>query len=287
MKIVDILKQNSKALSFEVFPPKRESSFESVCLATERIAKIRPAFMSVTYGAGGGVSQYTIDIAKNIKEKYQVPMLAHLTCVASSHESVAQKIEEMYQAGIRNVMALRGDLTPDLMKQDPSKWEYTHAVELVRQLKESKHDFCIGGACYPEKHPESKSREDDLKYLKEKADAGCDFFTTQMFFDNEIFYDFLNKATGAGIKIPILPGIMPITSINQVEKSIKLSGSFMPKKLLTLVDKYGQNPEDMKRAGTEYALEQIQDLYDKGVKNVHVYSMNRVDIAEEIWTKLF
>lgn len=286
MKIIDILNKEQMSLSFEVFPPKKETSFESVRIATEEIAALKPAFMSVTYGAGGGISQYTIDIAKNINEKFDVPMLAHLTCVSSSKETVASKIRDMEAAGIENVMALRGDLTPELMESDRSTWDYKHAVELVRQLKETNPTLCVGGACYPEVHPESATQKDDIKYLKEKVDAGCDFLTTQMIFDNNLFFNFMYKIREAGITVPVLPGIMPITNANQVERAIKLSGSFMPQRFKSLVDKFGSDPTAMRQAGIAYATDQIIDLYANGITNVHVYSMNKPDVAAGIMNNL-
>lgn len=282
MKIIDILNKEKMSLSFEVFPPKKETSYESVKNATEEIGALQPAFMSVTYGAGGGVSNYTIDIAKNLMEKYQVPMLAHLTCVSSSKAMVAQKIQDMKAAGIENVMALRGDLTPELMESDRSQWEYHYAVELVRQLKETEPSFCIGGACYPEVHPESSSQREDIQHLKEKVDAGVDFLTTQMVFDNNLFFNFMYKLREAGVTVPVLPGIMPITNANQVERAIKLSGSFMPQRFKALVDKFGADPAAMKQAGIAYATDQIIDLYANGITNVHVYSMNKPDVARGI-----
>ena len=282
MKIVDILKQDKMSLSFEVFPPKKETSFESVKSATESIAALGPAFMSVTYGAGGGVSQYTLEIAKNLKAKFGVPMLAHLTCVSSSKETVKQRINDMKAAGIKNVMALRGDLTPELIANGRTDCDYHHAVELVRELKESDGDFCIGAACYPEKHPESANQREDIQHLKEKVDAGADFLTTQMVFDNNLFFSFLYKLREAGVTCPVLPGIMPITNANQVERAIKLSGSFMPQRFKSLVDKFGSDPEAMKQAGIIYASDQIIDLYANGITNVHVYSMNKPDVAEGI-----
>lgn len=286
MKLSELLKKNTLSLSFEVFPPKNETSFESVKRATAEIAALRPAFVSVTYGAGGGTSKYTLDIAKNIKELYDVPTLAHLTCVSSSKEMVHQKIEEMKAAGIENVMALRGDLTPELEQTDRSKWAYRHAVELVRELKESGADFCIGGACYPEIHPESANQAEDIKYLKEKVEAGCDFLTTQMFFENNLLYAFLYKIREAGITVPVIPGVMPITNAGQVERAITLSGSFMPQRFKTIVDKFGTSPAAMKQAGIAYATEQIIDLYANGIKNVHVYSMNKPDVAAKILDNL-
>lgn len=282
MKIIDILKQDKMSLSFEVFPPKKETSFDSVREATESIASLRPSFMSVTYGAGGGVSQYTLQIAKNLKEKFGIPMLAHLTCVSSTKETVKQRIDDMIAAGIKNVMALRGDLTPELLETNRNECDYHYAVELVRELKESKGDFCIGAACYPEKHPESVTQREDIMHLKEKVDAGADFLTTQMVFDNNLFFNFLYKLREAGVTCPVLPGIMPITNAKQVERAIKLSGSFMPQRFKSLVDKFGSDPEAMKQAGIIYASDQIIDLYANGITNVHVYSMNKPDVAEGI-----
>ena len=286
MKLSEFLGKGKLSLSFEVFPPKTDSAFESVKGATEEIAKLRPAFMSVTYGAGGGTSRYTLDIAKNIKERYGVPTLAHLTCVSSTRETVAEKIREMREAGIENVMALRGDLTPELEKGDRSLWAYRYAVDLVRELRASGADFCIGGACYPEVHPESANQKEDILHLKEKVEAGCSFLTTQMFFDNNLFYNFLYKIREAGITVPVIPGIMPITNGRQVERAIKLSGSLMPQRFKALVDKFGENPAAMKQAGIAYATDQIIDLYANGIGNVHVYSMNNPDVAASIMANL-
>ncbi len=285
MKIRDLLKQNTLSLSFEVFPPKTESGFDSVKTATEEIARLKPAFMSVPYGAGGGTSRYTLDIAKNIKAQYGVPTLAHLTCVSSTHQTVAEKIAAIREAGIENVMALRGDIPADKQQEDRSNWDYRYAIDLIRELKAA-GDFCVGGACYPEIHPESETQAEDIRYLKEKVDAGCDFLTTQMFFDNNLLYNFLYKIREAGITVPIIPGIMPITNGNQVERAIQLSGSFVPQRFKSLVDKFGTNPAAMKQAGIAYATDQIIDLYANGIKNVHVYSMNKPDVAAKIMENL-
>ena len=286
MKIIDLITKDKLLLSFEVFPPKTESSFDSVKVATEEIAKLCPSFMSVTYGAGGGTSRYTLEIAKNIKEEFGVPMLAHLTCVSSNKETVKQRIEDMHNAGIQNIMALRGDIPENMMNDDRSGWDYRYAIDLIREIKETPYDFCIGAACYPEIHPESTNQKDDIKRLKEKVDAGCDFLTTQMFFDNNLLYNFLYKIREAGITVPVIPGIMPITNANQVERAIKLSGSFMPQRFKSLVDKFGDNPAAMKQAGIAYATDQIIDLYANDIKNVHVYSMNKPDVAEKIQNNL-
>ena len=286
MKIIDILKKDELSLSFEVFPPKTDASFESVQGAVREIAKLKPSFMSVTYGAGGGTSKYTLDIAREIDKAYGVPTVAHLTCVSSTKETVRSMIENIKNAGISNIMALRGDVPEAMMNDDRSEWAYLHAIDLIRELKETNPDFCIGGACYPEVHPESINQKDDIKYLKEKVDAGCEFLTTQMFFDNNLLYNFLYKIREAGITVPVIAGIMPITNAKQVERAMKLSGSFMPQRFKSLVDKFGSTPEAMKQAGIVYATDQIIDLFANGITNVHVYSMNKPDVAEAIQKNL-
>ena len=285
-KIIKILQNNRCSLSFEVFPPKASTSFEQVKPAIEKIAKLKPAFMSVTYGAGGGTSQYTMDIARDMRNRYGFPTMAHLTCVSSTKETVAQKIEDLKQADIQNVMALRGDLTPEMKLDDARHWDYSHAVDLIRELRESNADFCIGCACYPEVHPESPYQKEDIKYLKEKVDAGCDFMTTQMFFDNNLLYNFLYKIREAGITVPVLPGIMPITKAAQLERAIKLSGSFIPQRFKALVDRFGNDDRAMAQAGIAYATDQIIDLYANGIQNVHLYTMNKPEVARAIQNNL-
>ena len=284
MKLNEILKNDALSLSFEVFPPKTDSSFEAVEGAVHEIAALKPAFMSVTYGAGGGTSQYTLEIAKRIKRDHGVPTLAHLTCVSSTRESVRERIDALKNAEIENVMALRGDIPADRQNEDRSRWDYRYAVELVRELKEE--GFCIGGACYPEIHPESANQKEDLLRLKEKVDAGCDFLTTQMFFDNNLLYNFLYKIREAGITVPVVAGIMPITNANQVERAMKLSGSFMPQRFKAIVDKFGNDPASMKQAGIAYATDQIIDLFANNITNVHVYSMNKPEVAAKIQNNL-
>lgn len=286
MKLTDIFAKQEYALSFEVFPPKTDAAYDSVKTTTEEIAKLQPSFMSVTYGAGGGTSKYTLQIAEDIKQNHGVVSLAHLTCVSSTKETVRARIEDFKRAGIRNVMALRGDIPQSMQGQDRAFWDYRHAVELVRDLKESGGDFCIGGACYPEVHPESVNQKEDIRFLKEKVDAGCDFLTTQMFFDNNLLYNFLYKIREAGITVPVVAGIMPITNAKQVERAIKLSGSFMPQRFKSLVDTFGTDSEAMKQAGIAYATDQIIDLFANGVTNVHVYSMNKPDVARKIQDNL-
>ena len=286
MKLTELFQKDGLMLSFEVFPPKTDSAFSSVKTATEEIAKLCPSFMSVTYGAGGGTSKYTLEIAKNIKAQYGVPTLAHLTCVSSTRETVRERIADMKAAGIQNVMALRGDLTPELMDSDRSSWTYRHAVDLIRELKASDADFCIGGACYPEVHPESPNQAEDILHLKEKVEAGCEFLTTQMFFDNNLLYNFLYKIREQGITVPIVPGIMPITNAKQMKRSIEMSGCYIPQRFKSLLDKFGSSPAAMKQAGIAYATDQIIDLYANGIKNVHVYTMNNPDVAQKIQSNL-
>jgi methylenetetrahydrofolate reductase (NADPH) len=286
MKLTELFHQNRLSLSFEVFPPKTDDLYDGVKKATEEIAKISPAFMSVTYGAGGGTSKYTLDIAKNLKESCGVESLAHLTCVSSTRETVRERIENFKAAGIENVMALRGDIPKDMENEDRAQWHYRHAIDLVRELKASGADFCIGGACYPEAHPESKNQNEDIRYLKEKSDAGCDFLTTQMFFDNGLLYRFMDKIRQAGINVPVLAGIMPITNAKQITRVVKLSGSFMPQSFKKMIYKFGDDPLAMKKAGIEYATDQIRDLFVNGIANVHVYSMNNADVAKTIYQNL-
>lgn len=286
MKLSNLFAKKQPSLSFEVFPPKTSDAYETVKYAAEHIAALKPDFMSVTYGAGGGTSRYTLDIAEDIESRYGVPTIAHLTCVSSTKETVHKQIEDMKSAGVKNVMALRGDIPAELQDTDRSGWQYHHAVDLIRELKENGADFCIGGACYPEVHPESVNQKDDILHLKEKVDAGCDFLTTQMFFDNNLLYNFLYKIREVGITVPIVAGIMPITNGNQVARAIKLSGSHMPQRFKTLVDRFGDNPAAMKQAGIAYATDQIIDLLANGVNAIHVYSMNKPEVAAAIQSNI-
>ncbi len=286
MKISEKLKEKKYSLSFEVFPPKNETAFDSVKQAVTEIAELHPSFVSVTYGAGGGTSPYTLEIAKQIMNMHNVPSLAHLTCVSSTRETVREKIIAMKDAGLENIMALRGDIPAERMNDDRSTWHYSHAVDLIKEIKEIDRGFCIGGACYPEVHPESVNQTEDIRHIAEKVEAGCEFLTTQMFFDNNLLYNFLYKLREAGVTVPVLPGIMPITNAKQVERAIKLSGSFMPQRFKALVDKFGSSPEAMKQAGIAYATDQIIDLYANGIYHVHVYSMNKPDVAAAIQANL-
>ena len=281
MKLTESIRRDHPTMSFEVFPPKTETTLEDVLATTQKIAELRPAFVSVTYGAGGGTSRYTLAVADHMYRTTGVPTLAHLTCISSTRQTVAERIADLRAHGIENVMALRGDLTQEMKDNGVGERDYHYAFELVRELKAA-GDFCIGGACYPEVHPESADSREDIDHLKEKVDAGCDFLTTQMFFDNSLYYSFLYRVREAGITVPIFPGIMPITSATQIKRAIELSGSFMPHRFLALVDRFGSDPEAMKQAGIAYATDQIIDLYANGVTNIHVYTMNKPDVAAKI-----
>lgn len=281
MKISEILKQDKVTLSFEVFPPKTTSSYESVAQATQEIAALRPDFMSVTYGAGGGTSEHTVHIASDLQERYGATVLAHLSCVSSTKEHVAMMLDKFKQQGIENILALRGDIP----EGGPLAHDYHYASELVQEIK-AHGDFCIGGACYPEGHVDSPNKSEDILHLKEKVDAGCEFLTTQMFFDNNIFYNFLYRVRDKGISVPIIAGIMPITNAKQVERSIKMSGSNVPERFKAMVDRFGNNPAAMKQAGVIYATEQIIDLIANGVNHIHIYTMNKPDVAAGIQDSL-
>lgn len=277
MKIKDILNQGKPTLSFEVFPPKTEDNYESVEHAASEIAKLSPSFMSVTYGAGGGTSRYTVDIAAALKQQYQVTPLAHLTCVSSTREQVHKVLDELKERGIENILALRGDIPKDGTVAS----DYQYASELIREIKES-GDFCIGAACYPEGHVESVNKTADIGYLKEKVEAGCDFVTTQMFFDNHILYNYLYRIREQGITVPVVAGIMPVTNVAQIRRICEMSGTYLPARFKAILDRFGDNPAAMKQAGIAYATEQIIDLIANGVNGIHVYSMNKPDVAARI-----
>ena len=283
MKIIDRLNEDKINISFEVFPPKTDEGYEKVAAATDEISKLNPAFISVTYGAGGGTSKNTARIASHIKDDLHVLSLAHLTCASSTKDEVRQVITNLKELGIENILALRGDI-PEGMTF-PAKDHFCYASELIEEIK--KHgDFCIGAACYPEGHVENEHREDDIRYLKEKVDRGVDFLTAQMFFDNDIHYNFLYRIREAGITVPVLPGIMPITSASQMKKSQELSGTVFPRRFLSILDRFGSSPAAMRQAGIAYATDQIIDLLANGVKHIHIYSMNKPDVAAAIMSNL-
>ena len=283
MKIRELLRQEQTSLSFEVFPPKKDTDFANVETATLGIAKLQPSYMSVTYGAGGSTKGNTIQLASEIQQKYNVPAISHLTCVCASKENIKAALNEMKSAGIENILALRGDIPQD--GQFPLPGQYSHACELIEDIKKM-GDFCIGAACYPEGHVEMEHKKDDIRYLKEKVDCGVDFITTQMFFNNDIFYNFLYRIREQGIMIPVLPGIMPITTKKQLARSCALSGTAVPQRFRAIVDYFGDDPAAMKQAGIAYATDQIIDLIANGVRNIHVYSMNKPEVAAAIMQNL-
>ena len=282
MKIIDILNTKEVTLSFEVFPPKTEAGFLTVEQATEQIAALKPDFMSVTYGAGGGTSKHTTRIAAGLQQKYGTNVLAHLTCVSSTKETVRGMVETYKEHGIENIMALRGDIPAE----GRTVFDYDHASQLIYDIKSIDDSFCIGGACYPEGHVECERQSEDIIHLKEKVDAGCDFLTTQMFFDNSTMYSFLYRIREVGIEVPVVAGIMPITNPKQVKRSVALSGATIPQRFRTMVDRFGDDPLGMKQAGVVYAAEQIVDLIANGVGHIHVYTMNKPEIAAGIQSSL-
>ena len=282
MKIIDTIKSEKVTLSFEVFPPKTSDKFENTYKAAESIARLNPAYISVTYGAGGsGRSLFTAELAQKIHQATGVPVLAHLTCVSSTRQAVAQMLREYQERGLENILALRGDIPED----GKIEHDYKYASELVAEVKKA-GDFCIGGACYPEGHIECEHKADDIAHLKEKVDAGCDFLTTQMFFDNNIFYNFLYRAKNVGIQVPIIPGIMPITTARQLSRAVQMSGTNVPERFRAIVDRFGPDPDAMRQAGIVYASEQIIDLVANDVRHIHVYSMNKPEVAEAIINNL-
>lgn len=283
MKINAMLNTKEITLSFEVFPPKQGTDFETVKSAAYGVAALKPSYMSVTYGAGGSNRSNTIAIANGIQEEYQIPTVAHLTCVGATKESIQSALSDMKVAGIENVLALRGDRPKDWTGEP--FLEYHYASELIADIK-AFDGFCIGGACYPEGHPDSPNKYEDILNLKKKVDAGCDYLTTQMFFDNNIYYNFLYHVREAGITVPIIPGIMPITRASQVVNAVKLSGCNVPERFKSIVDRFGGKQEAMQQAGIAYATDQIIDLIANGVNHIHVYSMNHPEVARGIQKNL-
>ena len=281
MKLRNILKEDKPRLSFEVFPPKKDAPFAPVKDTVARLAQQRPTFMSVTYGASGNAQANTVEIASFV-QACGVPALAHLTCVAASRDRIADEVKTLRTAGIENILCLRGDMPKDATEPPPG--HFCHAVDLVKALRPSQ--LCLGGACYPECHPDCPHIEDDIAHLREKVDAGLDFITTQMFFDNNIFYRYLAKLRGHGVTIPVIAGIMPVTNGRQIDRICKLSGTYLPSRFKAIVDKFGDCPPAMLDAGAAYATEQIIDLFANGVNAVHIYTMNKPEVAERIMANL-
>ncbi len=281
MYIKDIFKEKKPVLSFEVFPPKKESGFETVTKAIDEMSQLPIDYMSVTYGAGGSTSKKTADIAEYMGKQLNLTALAHLTCVSLTCSEVRETLVDLKNRGVENILALRGDIPQDksLLKTD-----YKYASELVADIKNF-GGFSIGGACYPECHPDSPNLETDIENLKIKVDAGCDFLVTQLFFDNNAFYNFRDKAVKKGVNVPINAGIMPITAASQIGKMCMLSGgAAMPSKFTRIISKYGDNPAALKQAGIAYAVEQIIDLLSNDIDGIHIYTMNKPDVAEKIVT---
>lgn len=283
MKLKELFSLSKPTLSFEVFPPKAQDLFDKVSGAVSEIADLKPDYMSVTYGAGGGTSDFTVKIAEDIEKHHGVTALAHLTCISSDKERVQSQISQLKSAGIKNILALRGDIPKDRPANDASAYKY--ASELIEEIK--RHgDFSIGGACYPEGHTECESLDDDIINIAKKVEAGCDFLTTQMFFDNDILYSYIDKLRKKGIFVPVVAGIMPITNAKQIMRACELSGTVLPKRFIKIAEKYGDKPQALAQAGIAYATEQIIDLYANGIKNVHVYSMNKPFVARKIQENL-
>ena len=279
MRITEKMMVKDQLVSFEVFPPKTDSAFDSIEWSVRELAAFNPDFMSVTYGAGGGTSQYTTKIASLIKNQLDTTALAHLTCASTTKEQIDGILDTLKENNIDNILAMRGDIPLGFAK--PEGEYYTYASELVAHIKEYGY-FDIGGACYPECHPECESLEKDIEHLKIKFDCGVDFFITQLFYDNVIFYDFLEKVRKKGIYAPIFAGIMPITSIKQIDRIISLSGTKIPDEVNSFLEKYKDSPEELEKAGLQFAIKQINELQANGVNGVHIYTMNKPKTARTV-----
>jgi methylenetetrahydrofolate reductase (NADPH) len=279
MYIKDIFSSKKPVLSFEVFPPKQEAGIETVTKAIDQMSELPIDYMSVTYGAGGSTTKKTAEIAEYMENELNLTALAHLTCVSLTREQVQERLEDLKSKGVKNILALRGDKPQD---ESLIQTEYKYASELVEDIKKF-GGFCVGGACYPECHPDASSLDADIENLKIKVDTGCDFLVTQMFFDNDAFYRFRDKAAKKGIDKPFTAGIMPLTNAGQIKKMCSLSGgASMPSKFTRIVSKYEDNPEALKQAGIAYAVNQIIDLLSNDIYGIHLYTMNRPDVAEKI-----
>lgn len=279
MYIKDLFDKNKTVISFETFPPKQNSSFDSVMDAIEKISEIKPDYMSVTYGAGGGTSKNTVKIASKIQNDLNVLALAHLTCVSSTKTEIQNILEQLKQNNIHNILALRGDIPKENTFQ--TNLDYIHACNLIEDIKKF-GDFCIAGACYPECHTECSDIDTDIQNLKLKVETGCDFLISQLFFDNTKMYRFMDKIRSIGISVPVEAGIMPITNSKQIQKMVDLSGAYIPKEFKDMLDRYSGDDISLKKAGIEYALKQIDGLIDYGIDGIHIYTMNKYDVAKNI-----
>lgn len=282
MKIKDIFSNRETAISFEVFPPKADSSINTILETISGLALLKPDFISVTYGAGGSTSKKTVEIASLIQNTHKITALAHLTCVTSTKAEIAQMLTSLKENNIDNVLALRGDFPQDsTLSNLQGKLSYKYASDLISHINETK-DFSVGAACYPEGHMECNDKKVDLLNLKRKVDLGVDFLITQLFFDNNYYYDFMEKLYYLDIKSPVSAGIMPVINKNQISRISQLSGAIIPQKFKRIMDKYENNPEALKEAGIAYATEQIIDLISSGIKGIHIYTMNKPEIAKNI-----
>lgn len=281
MYIKELYAAKKPILSLEIFPPKKESPIEVIYDTIQGLQNLRPDFISVTYGAGGSSTKRTVEIASLLKNKYGIEALAHLTCIASTKEQVNTIVAELEQQGVENILALRGDLPDDPDFKFPDPLHFRYAQDLISHLKEHS-PVCIGAACYPEGHTEAPSLAKDLQHLAEKVEAGADFLISQLFFDNELFYEFMDKLRATGVTVPVSAGIMPVLNRRQIERMTSLSGASLPKKFSRMMEKYEHNPEALKEAGIAYATEQIIDLLSWGVDGIHLYTMNKPDVARKI-----
>jgi len=282
MKISDILNTGKITVSCELFPPKHGSSLTDAHNIVRETAALCPSFISITYGAGGGSSDQTADLAVEV-QKYGLPALAHLTCVSSDRRMIRDILSKLAEEKIENILALRGDIPHG--HPFPTDAQYNHACDLMEEIK-SVGGFCIGGACYPEGHPESASLDRDIENLKFKMYCGCSFLTTQMFFDNNILYNFLYRLSHYQIDVPVIAGIMPVTDGRQIARICKISGTVLPPRFRAIVEKFSENSAAMAQAGIAYATEQIIDLIANDVRNIHIYTMNKPDIAGKIMANL-
>ena len=281
MKIIDLLKSPKVCVSCELFPPKKGSELEHAQEIVRTIAIQGVDYMSVTYGAGGTAVGKSVALVSEI-ERCGVPALAHLTCVGADEQKIEEVLDQLKAANVQNVMALRGDLPQG---QEHPLGDYAHASDLVKKIK-SYGDFCVGGATYPEGHPEAAGLDDDLEHTKMKVEAGCDFLVTQMFFDNSMFYNFMYRMLAKGINVPVVAGIMPVTNLKQIEKIFTLSGTPVPAPLRAMAERFADHPAALKQAGMAYAIGQIVDLIANGFTNIHIYTMNKPDIIGGIRSNL-
>ena len=278
MKIAELFKPDKTVFSFEIFPPKKDGSIDTIYDTLDGLSDLHPDFISVTYGAGGSEANViTSEIAGLIKRKYHTESIAHLTCVNSTKDDIDFQLELFRRQGIENVLALRGDINPDI----PPKKDFAHASDLISYMKE-RSDLGFSGACYPEGHVECESLDKDIENLKIKVDAGASHLISQLFFDNASFYKFIEKARAAGINVPIEAGIMPCVNAKQIQRMVGMCGASLPTKFTKMIARYENNPEAMRSAGIAYAVDQIIDLCANGVDGIHLYTMNNPVIARKI-----